>query len=149
MKAIWQTEEFRRKVCGRDPWNKGLEMGKAPWNKGKKLSEEHINKLKNAKRVFTEEGKAKKKNKLRPKLPKIDVFDLNGNYINTFNSAIELQEMSEISEVLPVKGRFKSSHKGKPIYYIDRFHVNQCCNGKIKSYKGLIFKYKENGRSIE
>lgn len=144
MKKHWQREEFRRALCGRDPWNKG-----------KKLSDEHVAKLKSAVRVFSEEGQAKRKiqyDTKRANLNSIEVFDLFGNYIATFESAIELERLSEISEVvkIPKEAEFKKPFKGKPIHYLSAFHVNRCCKGMILSYKGLVFKYKEkNGRSIE
>lgn len=44
MKGRKQTEEWKAKMMGREPWNKGKKTGIAPW-KGKKLPQEMIEKL--------------------------------------------------------------------------------------------------------
>lgn len=53
-------------------------------------------------------------------------YDLNGNFIKDWNS------MTEAS--LAVKGT--------------KYGINKCCVGKLKTYKGFIWKYKENPSKI-
>lgn len=128
----FKDETFKNKYKGRTPWNKGI-----------KLSDEHVEKLKNANRVFTEKGKLKKRNSLRNKCKEIEVYTLEGELLATFRSAIDLQEWSLTSENnLPIKGRFSKGRKGKPANYIQAYHVNRVCKGIIESYKGLLFKFK-------
>lgn len=118
-------------------------QGKTPWNKGKNLSKEHVQKLKDANRSFSEEGKKKKREDTRDRLPEVEVYSMTLELLGTFRSSSDLQEWSLTDDNnLPIAGRFKTSRKGKPFKYLSSFHINQCCTGKKSSYKGLIFKYK-------
>lgn len=131
MKDNFKNEEFRSRFCGR-----------VPWNKGKSLSEEHILKLKNAERIFTESGKLKKKSSFLSKLPKILIYTLDNILLQEFNNIYELSDWSlTIENNLPMSGRFSKDRKGKSVKYLSVFHMNRVCIGKIESYKGLKFKY--------
>lgn len=52
-------------------------------------------------------------------------YDLKGNLVNTWNSAVEYANMM----------------KNKHNIYISRGHISRCCNGKEKTAYGFVWKY--------
>lgn len=81
---------------------------------GKHLTEEHKRKISEAKK-----GKANYHTKTLYK--KVDQYDLNGNYIKTWES------ISSIEKELNIKGT----------------HISRVCRGKRKTTGGYVFKYHE------
>lgn len=79
---------------------------------GKHLTEEHKRKISEAKK-----GKANYYTKILYK--KVDQYDLNGNYIKTWES------ISSIEKELNIKGT----------------HISRVCRGKRKTTGGYVFKY--------
>lgn len=79
---------------------------------GKHLTEEHKRKISEAKK-----GKANYYTKTLYK--KVDQYDLNGNYIKTWES------ISSIEKELNIKGT----------------HISRVCRGKRKTTSGYVFKY--------
>ena len=126
-KDIHPTEETRRKLSE-------SHKGQTPWNKGKTniYSEETRNKISNTLkgRHISKEIKTKISEKLKghigyfkgkpaPNRKKVSQYDLNGNYIQTFNSLKEAQEKTNIA---------KSS-------------ICTVCQGKRRQSGGFIWKY--------
>ena len=137
------TEEVRKKMSeshkGKTCWNKGMKMseehkrklseshkGQIPPNKGKhhteearkKMSESHKGKPAHNKGIpMSEEQKKKMRNDKRSK--KVLQFTLSGEFIREWPSVMECGRNG-----------------------FDKSHVAACCNGKQKSHKGFIFKYK-------
>lgn len=139
-----ETIEKRRQTMLKKYANGEINMlGRVAWNKGMKMPEDHIQKLKDANRVFTENGKKKKRESIRSRLKSVQIYTLNGIFLKEFRSAYDLEDWSLTTQNnLPISGRFSKSRKGKPLNYLQAFHVIRCCNNKIDSYKGLVFKYK-------
>lgn len=77
--------------------------------------------------------------------PYIDIYDNNENYLITFRSAKDIEEWSAINgNSLPMKLRNPNGRNGYSPYYLRACNVLNCCHGLCKSYKGLIFKFKDN-----
>lgn len=74
-KGIPLSEETKAKLKGRIAWNKGKTTGQTPWNKGKKniYSKETIESMVGYKRI------------------KVNQYDLEGNFIKTWDSAREAE----------------------------------------------------------
>lgn len=119
---------------GHTPWNKGMTMGETSYLKVPKRKTEILIKLNKEKSIHYRES-----------APKIDVFDINNNFLGTWRSSIDLQEDSLSTNFILkpyINSRFKTEfRRGKPYHYLATNHINCCANGKLNSYKGLIFKY--------
>lgn len=118
--------------------NEGIfKKGITPWNKGRKYdSTEH---LKVSKKTY---NRTNFKKNLREKLPKIEVWK-NGILIMIFNSAIELQELSNSSDFILVnymKLRNPNGRNGYSPYFLSSFNINKSSKTG-NSYKGLNFKH--------
>jgi group I intron endonuclease len=76
---------------------------------------------------------------------KIDVYDLNEKYIQSYDSPYVLSKKSECKEFneLPVNGKKKTFKTDRLIHSLDAQKIKKCCDGFIKSYKGLVFKYSD------
>lgn len=125
------TSNFKK---GHIPWNKGLIQGETLYLKVPKRKTDKLIKLNKQKSIDYRENAAK-----------IDVFDINNNYLGTWRSSIDLQEESlnvNFSLITHIKSRFKAPiRRSKPYHYLASNHINQCAKENIDSYKGLIFKY--------
>lgn len=118
---------------GHIPWNKGVIMGETNYLKVPKRKTEKLNQYNKEKSI-----------QYRENANKIDVFSLDNNYLGTWRSSIDLQDdsLKEDFILIPyIKSRFKEGRRSKSIHYLATNHINCCANGKINSYKGLIFKY--------
>lgn len=118
---------------GFTPWNKGLIRGETAYLKVPKKKTEKLIQYNKEKSILYREN-----------APLIDVFDDNNNFLGTWRSSIDLQEdsLKENFILIPyIKSRFKSGRRSKSLHYLATNHINNCANGKINSYKGLIFKY--------
>lgn len=121
---------------GHIPWNKGLKLGKTQYLKVPKRKTEKLIKLNQEKSI-----------KYRENAPCINVFTLDNQYLGNWRSSVDIQENSLKNDFLLkqyIKSRFKTEmRRSKPYYYLASNHINNCANGNIKSYKGLIFKYSD------
>ena len=106
-----------------------------PWNKGKKY--ESTDHLKVPKKVKGD--RSKDKNIKREKLPIIYVYDENKNFIDSFRSAKDLEDLS-LTLNLPIKSRFSKPRKGIPVNYLQSVNINKAAKTG-KTYKGLYFSY--------
>ena len=80
--------------------------------------------------------------------PYIEVYDTFGNYINTFRSAIDIQEYSiKYPEYFPTldKNNKSKSNTGQ----LNCGNIIACCNNKSIHYKGLQFKYINSDKKIK
>ncbi len=96
-------KETIEKLKGRTPWNKEKHTGIEPWNKGLKnmYDEETLEKMVGYKRK------------------KVNQYDLQGNFIKTWNSTREAE-------------REMGAEHSK---------ISKCCNGKQKTTKGYIWEW--------
>jgi len=120
---------------GHTPWNKGMIMGETLHLRVPKKKTEKLIKLNCQKSI-----------KYREYAKMIDVFTENGKYISTWRSSPDIQEQSLNANfpLIPyIKSRFKTGRRSKPYHYLATNHINNCANNKLKSYKGLIFKYSD------
>lgn len=134
MKRKYATGEIQSNFKkGHTPWNKGLIQGETVYLKvPKKKTEKLINCNREKSLLYRENA------------PKIDVFDINNNFLGTWRSSIDLQNDSQKNNfvLIPyIQSRFKSGRRSKSLHYLATNHINSCANKKIDSYKGLIFKY--------
>lgn len=111
-----------------------------PWNKGIKYkSTDHLK--------VPKKKKGDRTNLIltvRNKLPEIEIYDINNQYIRTFRSAKDIEEWSLTSENnLPIKSRFSTTRMGKPINLLQSVNINKSCKTG-KPYKNLIFKFKQS-----
>ena len=113
-------EEQKKKISqshkGKSTWNKGKhdifseETRKRISNrfKGKPLSKEHRKKISesNKGRIFSEEHRKKLSESLKGNIPhnirKVSQYDLNGNYIQTYNSIKEAKDNSKCGNIIAV-----------------------------------------------
>lgn len=97
------SDETREKLKGRTPWNKGKKTNQVPWNKGLKdmYDKETLEKMVGYKRK------------------KVSQYDLQGNFIKTWESTREAE-------------RGTGAEHSK---------ISKCCNGKQKTTKGYIWKW--------
>lgn len=119
--------------------------GHEPWNKGKKMTEEQTAKMHTKKKTVTQAMKSvhiANAQRFKDKADYILVYDLNGNWLNTFWCTSDLVEysLSEYND-LPIKTRVGASKK------LDQSKV---CNAIAanKPYKGLFFKRVPKGRKL-
>lgn len=107
------------------------------WNKGKSLSNEHILKLKNAERTFTEEGLKRRKETFKKIRSKISVYK-EDVLLGIFDSAYEIERISkEENSIINLNVSLYRSRRGKELKTPNIFQA--CRTGK--NYKGLFFKY--------
>jgi group I intron endonuclease len=124
-----------------------------PWNKGSKASDELKKKLSDSakNRKCTEEGKLKRRQKCRIKLPNIYVYDIKLNYIGMWNSSSDLEEDSNNNNFI-LKSymilRNKEGRNGYSPYFLSSFNINKSCKKGI-IYKGLYFKYEPLHQEID
>lgn len=104
-KGIPLSEETKSKLKGRTPWNKGKHTGYIPWNKGKKnvYSKETIENMIKGKRI------------------KVNQYDLDGNFIKTWESAREAERET------------KTNHSC----------IIRCCKGIQNQSNGFKWKFYE------
>lgn len=106
-----------------------------PWNKDKKYeSTEHL-KVPKRKRG----DRSKDKNAKREKLPVIYVYDSNKNFIDSFRSAKDLEELSTTLN-LPINSRFNKPRRGIPINKLQSVNINKAARTG-NTYKGLYFSF--------
>lgn len=104
-----------------------------PWNKGKKYkSTDHLKVPKKNKGDRTKDKETKRTNS-----PKINVYDINHNYIGTWRSAKDLEEYSLSSNcslnIIPEKVRNNPR-------LLQSCNINRACKTG-KTYKNLYFEY--------
>ena len=105
----------------------------SPWNKGKSyISTDHL-KVKHKK-----SDRSMYKNTMRDKQPIIYVYDLNFNFVDSFRSSKDLEELS-LKMILPLTIRRHLKKKEMPDYFICSANVMRCLK-ENKQYKGLYFK---------
>jgi len=116
---------------------KEILRNKIPWNKGIKYeSTDHLKVPKKNKG-----DRSKDKLTKRSKLPEVEVYSLNGEFLGKWNSARDLQDWS-LTELntLPIKSRFKNGYRNIPLNMLQAVNINKACRLN-KPYKGLIFKF--------
>ena len=119
-KGFIMPEEQKKKISqsnkGKTPWNKGKhgifseESRKRISNrfKGKPLSEEHKKKISEANKgkTFSIEARKKMSESRKGNIPhnirKVSQYDLNGNYIKTYNSIKEAEYNSKCGNIIAV-----------------------------------------------
>lgn len=119
--------------------------GHEPWNKGKKMTKEQTAKMHTKKKAVTQAMKnvhIANAQRFKDKADYILVYDLNGNWLNTFWCTSDLAEysLSKYND-LPIKTRTGASKK------LDQSKV---CNAIAanKPYKGLFFKRVPKDRKL-
>lgn len=107
-------------------------LDQIPWNKGKKYkSTEHL-------RVpHKKSDRSNVKNTNRSKSKTIYVYDNDYNFLDSYRSSKDLEEMS-MYLTLPIKSRFSKKRMGKPICYLCSGNINKAIK-ENKIYKGLRF----------
>lgn len=106
-----------------------------PWNKGKKY--ESTDHLKVPKKIKGD--RSKDKNTKRNNLPIIYVYDENKNFIDSFRSAKDLEDLS-LTLDLPIKSRFSKPRRGIPVNLLQSVNINKAAKTG-NTYKGLYFSY--------
>ena len=104
-----------------------------PWNKGIKYNSTDHLKVKH--RIG---DRSLCKNAMRDKQPIIYVYDLDFNFVDSFRSSKDLEELS-LKMILPLTLKRYSKKKEKPNHFICSSNVMRCLK-ENKSYKGLYFK---------
>lgn len=118
-----------------------------PWNKGKKYnSTDHLK----VKHKFTEKSKIRCKNvseNFRESADVIYVYDKDWNFIDSFRSAKDLQDLS-IHLNLPLNSRFTKKRGNCELNKLQSCNINRAV--KIgKTYKGLYFRNKPLHQGID
>ena len=125
--------------------------GKPAWNKGQPMNEEWKQNLRKPK-TKTDKLKQKYKDqskKTREALPKVLVYDNNGNYIKTFNCSRDIYEYSlNENHDLPLVLYNKVGRNGHHPGILKHQNISHCCNGRTKHYKGLQFRFENSDLPI-
>ena len=144
MKKYWEklkenlSEEDYKALCKE-------KHGHSAWNKGIKMSEEQTKNMRVKKKEVTQAMKdvhIANAQRRKDNAPYILVYDINGNWLNTFWCLSDLVKYSE-SEYndLPIKIRSNGTRK------LDESKVSNAATGN-KSYKGLFFKRVPKDRKL-
>ncbi len=122
--------------------NSVFKKGSKPWNKDKKYeSTDHL-KVPKTKTELYYKGREKFKQTTRSKSPIIDVYNIKGNYLQSFMSAKDLEEWSLTDDNnLPIKSRFSIKRNDIPLKCLQSSNINKACKTG-KAYKNLFFKYR-------
>ena len=105
----------------------------SPWNKGKSyICTDHL-KVKHKKG-----NRSTYKNTVRDKQSIIYVYDLNYNFVDSFRSSKDLEELS-LKMILPLTLKRHLKKKEKSNHFICSSNVMKCLKNN-KPYKGLYFK---------
>ncbi len=144
MKKYWEklkeelSEEEYKTLCKK-------KHGHSAWNKGIKMSEEQTRNMRVKKKEVTQAMKdvhIANAQRRKDNAPYILVYDINGNWLNTFWCLSDLVKYSE-SEYndLPIKVRANGTRK------LDESKVSNAATGN-KPYKGLFFKRVPKDRKL-
>lgn len=144
MKKYWEklkenlSEEDYKALCKE-------KHGHSAWNKGIKMSEEQTKNMRVKKKEVTQAMKdvhIANAQRRKDNAPYILVYDINGNWLNTFWCLSDLVKYSE-SEYndLPIKVRSNGTRK------LDESKVSNAATGN-KPYKGLFFKRVPKDRKL-
>ena len=119
--------------------------GHTPWNKGIKMSEEQTAKMHVKKKEVTQAMKdvhIANAQRFKDKADYILVYDLNGNWLNTFwcTSDLVKYSLSEYND-LPIRTRAGASRK------LDQSKICNAISAN-KPYKGLFFKRVPKDRKL-
>lgn len=124
-----------------------LWINHVPWNKGKKYnSTDHLK----VKHRFTEKSKIRCKNvseNFRESADIIYMYDKNWNFIDSFRSAKDLQDLS-IYLNLPLNSRFNKKRGNCELNRLQSCNINRAIKTG-KTYKGLYFRNKPLHQGID
>lgn len=108
-----------------------------PWNKGMKMNEKHKEKLRNAERVFTNEGYSKRCAAFKKLRSSVSIWK-DGVKLFTFLDARSICEESYKED--SCFNQYLDLYKSKRKYELALPNIYQACRTG-KPYKGLYFKY--------
>lgn len=144
MKKYWErlkeelSEEEYKELCKQ-------KHGHVPWNKGIKMTKEQTKNMHVKKKEVTQAMKdvhIANAQRRKDSAPYILVYDLNGNWLNTFWCLSDLVKYSETEyNNLPMKIRANGTRK------LDESKVSNAATGN-KPYKGLFFKRVPKDRKL-
>ena len=144
MKKYWErlkeelSEDEYKKLCKE-------KHGHSAWNKGIKMSEEQTKNMRVKKKEVTQAMKdvhIANAQRRKDNAPYILVYDINGNWLNTFWCLSDLVKYSETEyNDLPMKIRSNGTRK------LDESKVSNAATGN-KPYKGLFFKRVPKDRKL-
>lgn len=144
MKKYWErlkeelSEDEYKKLCKE-------KHGHSAWNKGIKMSEEQTKNMHVKKKEVTQAMKdvhIANAQRRKDNAPYILVYDINGNWLNTFWCLSDLVKYSETEyNDLPMKIRSNGTRK------LDESKVSNAATGN-KPYKGLFFKRVPKDRKL-
>jgi group I intron endonuclease len=122
----------------------GFSKGNVPWNKGVKGDSFNYDYLKVPKKVtdaVLESRKIRSEYRRSNELTEVEVYTLEGQFLGSWRSAKDLEEDST-KEDFKLKSYVKPEKikKGVNPYRLRSVSINKCINGKVKSYKSLVFK---------
>ncbi len=126
IKKHWD-ENGTDKLCGRTPWNKGVE-----------LSEEHKLKLRKPK-VHTGDHKLRCLKYARAKAKPVAVYS-NDRLLGIWSSTQYLEEWSKTNILAEIVSHHTKMWRGVPYHILQSVNTSKSCR-ENKPYKGLIFKY--------
>lgn len=144
MKKYWErlkeelSEDEYKKLCRE-------KYGHSAWNKGIKMSEEQTKNMRVKKKEVTQAMKdvhIANAQRRKDNAPYILVYDINGNWLNTFWCLSDLVKYSETEyNDLPMKIRSNGTRK------LDESKISNAATGN-KPYKGLFFKRVPKDRKL-
>lgn len=144
MKKYWErlkeelSEDEYKKLCRE-------KHGHSAWNKGIKMSEEQTKNMRVKKKEVTQAMKdvhIANAQRRKDNAPYILVYDINGNWLNTFWCLSDLVKYSETEyNDLPMKIRSNGTRK------LDESKISNAATGN-KPYKGLFFKRVPKDRKL-
>lgn len=118
--------------------------GKPAWNKGQPMTEEWKQNLSKPKTI-TNEWRENRKELGRKRSKAVNIYDYLGNFLTTFSTSKDVQIFSETEENnLPLILVNKVGRSGHSEKILKAQNISRCCNGAVKHYKGLQFRYTDS-----
>lgn len=124
---------------------------RSAWNKGKTIQKGYdYSHLKGVKKTLTHRWDARSKaaaRTIRDSGPNINIFNALGEFITQYPSAKDIEDIGT-DHGFPLIISNINGRNGRDPKVLKSQNIGHCCRGKVKHYKGLIFKFSNDETDI-